>query len=513
MSSTNVPTARLDHTAVWTGSEMVVWGGIQTTGEILNSGGRYAPATNSWSPTALSEHTPAPRGAHTALWTGSDMLVWGGGGGSGLPFADGGHYDPLADTWRRIPVDGTPTARGRHTAVWTGDEMIVWGGSDGTQPYPDTGGAWDPGTETWRPTAVDSGTPEGRLYHSAVWTGNEMIVWGGNRSSSMGRYCGCVPAIWYRDADGDGFGGGETIGDACTAPDGYVATSGDCDDDDARVHPGAAELCDLLDNDCDGAVDEAADASCGDGTVCTTDRCEAGACLHHSIACEDGNACTVDTCDPTAGCSFDPTGTCDHSPKGQGYWKRICDRPHFSGEFLTPVDVACIVESLTFSSLGDPEEICLGLEPDPPSDKCAQAEAQFLSLQLNLCRQRVAAGDRIQSACGGGETVGHSVEEIDTILSAVAREHEACVRAQCLAEEINSGTAIETDSLRLSKHESGVRLSWGAPYAPDRGEPRFYQVWRRRPGEELFVLAGQTAERVWDDAGMDDAEYEIAFVW
>ncbi|HNC98440.1 MAG TPA: putative metal-binding motif-containing protein, partial [Myxococcota bacterium] len=59
---------------------------------------------------------------------------------------------------------------------------------------------------------------------------------------------------WYVDADGDGVGAESVTG--CVAPEGAVATNGDCDDDRAGVHPGAEEHCDGVDEDCDGRVDE-----------------------------------------------------------------------------------------------------------------------------------------------------------------------------------------------------------------------------------------------------------------
>ena len=77
-STTNAPAARASHTAVWTGSEMIVWGGYG--GTYLNTGGRYNPSTDSW--TAISTtNAPAPRGVHTAVWTGTEMIVWGGDDG------------------------------------------------------------------------------------------------------------------------------------------------------------------------------------------------------------------------------------------------------------------------------------------------------------------------------------------------------------------------------------------------------------------------------------------------
>src|SRR6266436_3525141 len=74
-STVNAPTARSLNTAVWTGTEMIVWGGYD--GNDLNTGGRYNPATDSWTATNTS-NAPAGRERHTAVWTGTEMLVWGG---------------------------------------------------------------------------------------------------------------------------------------------------------------------------------------------------------------------------------------------------------------------------------------------------------------------------------------------------------------------------------------------------------------------------------------------------
>jgi len=61
---------------------------------------------------------------------------------------------------------------------------------------------------------------------------------------------------WYTDADGDGQGDDATATVACEAPTGMVPTGGDCDDGDADVFTGAPEVCDFLDDDCDGEIDE-----------------------------------------------------------------------------------------------------------------------------------------------------------------------------------------------------------------------------------------------------------------
>ncbi|MDP2313453.1 MAG: MopE-related protein [Pseudomonadota bacterium] len=64
-----------------------------------------------------------------------------------------------------------------------------------------------------------------------------------------------VRTPFWADGDGDGYGAGSESVLACAAPVGHVANATDCDDADAAVHPGAAEVCNGLDDDCDGAGD------------------------------------------------------------------------------------------------------------------------------------------------------------------------------------------------------------------------------------------------------------------
>lgn len=61
---------------------------------------------------------------------------------------------------------------------------------------------------------------------------------------------------WYADSDGDGYGDANLSVVACNAPSGYVANNSDCDDGNAAVNPTAVEICDGIDNDCDGFVDD-----------------------------------------------------------------------------------------------------------------------------------------------------------------------------------------------------------------------------------------------------------------
>ena len=65
-----------------------------------------------------------------------------------------------------------------------------------------------------------------------------------------------VGNTYYQDNDGDGYGNPSNTIQACSAPSGYVSDNTDCDDSNAGIHPGATEICDTVDNDCDGEVDE-----------------------------------------------------------------------------------------------------------------------------------------------------------------------------------------------------------------------------------------------------------------
>src|SRR5438445_106777 len=82
------------------------------------------------------------------------------------------------DTWTATSLTDAPDGRIDHTAVWTGSEMIVWGGTDGIS-YFNIGGRYAPSTDIWTGTST-TGAPSARESHTAVWTGSQMIVWGGS---------------------------------------------------------------------------------------------------------------------------------------------------------------------------------------------------------------------------------------------------------------------------------------------------------------------------------------------
>jgi N-acetylneuraminic acid mutarotase len=181
IGAASAPTARSGHTAVWTGSQMIVWGGANNRGNPLITGGSYNPSTNTWTATSTT-NTPSGRFDHTAVWTGTQMIVWGGWV---VPYTHslntGGKYNPATNTWTATSTANAPIGRHRHTAVWTGTQMIVWGGfHDETyaHDYLNTGGRYNPTANTWSATSTTN-APTARYDHMAVWTGSDMLVWGG----------------------------------------------------------------------------------------------------------------------------------------------------------------------------------------------------------------------------------------------------------------------------------------------------------------------------------------------
>jgi N-acetylneuraminic acid mutarotase len=177
MALDGAPVGRTNSSSIWTGEEFLVWGGVtrQLPGRsYLSDGGRYAPATNTWRSLATAEE-PSARFNHSAIWTGSEMIIWGG---QGTPDAErtGGAYDPRTDRWtRKLSSPSSISSFERHTAVWTGREMIVWRGS---------GAAYDPGADRWRELS-GLNAPSARTHHTAIWTGTHMIVFGGRSEDGL----------------------------------------------------------------------------------------------------------------------------------------------------------------------------------------------------------------------------------------------------------------------------------------------------------------------------------------
>jgi N-acetylneuraminic acid mutarotase len=150
-------------------------------------------AFDTWSPIDVAPGSPTRRTFHAAVWTGSLMIVWGGAlADDDVVFQTntGGRYDPAMDVWTAVSTVNAPVARWLHTAVWTGDRMVIWGGYNNVQGTTNTGGRYNPTDDSWTATST-TGAPAGKEAHTAIWTGSRMIVWGGDLaedSRTGGRY-------------------------------------------------------------------------------------------------------------------------------------------------------------------------------------------------------------------------------------------------------------------------------------------------------------------------------------
>ena len=204
------------HTAVWTGTEMLVWGGVisdptdtTTNGQsfVTKIGRRYNPSTNVFSRITATINAPSARQGHTALWaqpasgsTGTaSMIIWGGTSDtSSLSVfnlqnykADGSLYDPANDAWTPLPTAGAPSARAGFASVWTGTDMIIWGGvaqtNNGSTDIND-GALYNLQDNVWTAMSTTNvpNVPSARHNPVAVWTGSQMIVFGGARLSQSG---------------------------------------------------------------------------------------------------------------------------------------------------------------------------------------------------------------------------------------------------------------------------------------------------------------------------------------
>ena len=226
----SAPTPRAGAAVAWTGSELVVLGGLGCLtakgcpwGYVLGDGGQYLPAADRWRPTTgVAASYPAfawtgnrllvfgsngVGGGTTSLawdpvtlqgvplagagmpvapyqatgaFTGSEFLVWGGRGAAGEATSRAA-YAPSIGAWRTLSTANEPPGGVQPAAVWTGTRLLVWGG--GTR----TGGLYDPLTDRWETTALE-GAPSIRSGHAGAWTGSELLIWGGDEAGAGGRY-------------------------------------------------------------------------------------------------------------------------------------------------------------------------------------------------------------------------------------------------------------------------------------------------------------------------------------
>src|SRR5688572_13557305 len=191
--------------------------------------------------------------------------------------------------------------------------------------------------------------------------------------SLLGLASPAFAAIWYRDVDNDGWGNASIWVDAPTQPAGYVANPGDCNDNNPSIRPGAIEVCNGVDDDCDGAVDEGgigqtwyfdADQD-GYGGVSTALACSAPPGYVGTPGdCNDSND-TIHPAAPEVGCDGidnDCDGDVDEGGAGQLTWYEDADGDDYGNPAVSIQ--ACIQPAGYVFNSGDCDDSNFLINPD-----------------------------------------------------------------------------------------------------------------------------------------------------
>ena len=176
---------RIHATTVWTGQEIVIWGGCSLEprycgGKLFADGAVYDPSADSWREMSPS---PLPPGTYpTAAWTGSEVIYYAGVVEGGTSSA--ASYDPASDRWTLLPTPPVSPRRDFELA-WSDDAELLfgWGGSHRNVPLGD-GAAYDPATATWlRLPEAPPGSARDR--HAVAAAGDTFYVDGGRPAGPL----------------------------------------------------------------------------------------------------------------------------------------------------------------------------------------------------------------------------------------------------------------------------------------------------------------------------------------
>ncbi len=198
-SPAGAPSRRKYASHLWAGDRLLVWGGRDPAGQTTDcqDGHVYLAGSDTWQSMSVMGSPAGCRMLMSIVWTGSLVVAWGGEtprlepSDEEVQFDDGARYEPEGDVWRPMSHDGAPSKRLRPVTLWTGSRMIVWAGCQNAKvssPCYNDGALYDPSSDTWSPMSGE-GAPLARIDPASVWTGTEMVVWGGRRCGDGGDTC------------------------------------------------------------------------------------------------------------------------------------------------------------------------------------------------------------------------------------------------------------------------------------------------------------------------------------
>lgn len=164
------PFQRLGFVSVASDRGLLVWGGAERlTGDVgdvtelplLGDGARLDSESWTWLPMS-TDGAPSPRSTPVAVWTGEELIIYGGfaraerSSGVDEPLNDGYRYNPTTDTWAPLGASG-PVLPWPGSAAWTGKQLLVWSQSEDQTGW--VGGAYDPETMSWTDLQFPAGFP------------------------------------------------------------------------------------------------------------------------------------------------------------------------------------------------------------------------------------------------------------------------------------------------------------------------------------------------------------------
>jgi hypothetical protein len=243
--------------------------------------------------------------------------------------------------------------------------------------------------------------------------------------------------------------------------DGYTEAGGDCSDRFDWIHPGAPELCNGADDDCDGQVDEDILCPCGAYVA----------------------------------------------PRGAGFWQRVCNGSSLE-ESITPEYVDYVNDYATFAGVADESGVCAVLLP-ALEDSCATGELEFMALLLNLASGRLCLEQEISASSTDALDVNEAVGEVDALLSNAGRTPADCDLARDISREISSGEAIpeyldaEVElEVRKQSNAAGtateaIVIHWIEPDAGAAGRAVTYELHRSPDSPYDWAKIGETLCTTW----------------
>ena len=240
---------------------------------------------------------------------------------------------------------------------------------------------------------------------------------------------------YYRDADGDGYGNALDSVQACSTPNGYVSDSTDCDDTKSAVNPGVTEVCNGVDDNCDGKIDE--------NNVCGTTNyyCDGDKDGHYSIA--SSGSCDTNNCIP-AGCQANAGDDCNDA-----------DAAVYPGatELCNGVDDNC--NGQVDDGLSAPSQAC----------SVGVGACERTGTQVKTCNGVNGWSDFGSCSATAGTPAAESCNGLDDDCDGLIDEGGVCTAVECPAGTVKQfKETLSVDSVSATGATSSSALDSGKAY-------------------------------------------------